>query len=426
MSAPTPSLHQDDNAELIERRRRFLAPTYTAFYDEPLHIVSGEGVWLTGTDGKRYLDAYNNVPSVGHSHPRVVAAIAEQARMLNTHTRYLSEPVVDLAERLLGTFPSHLRQVIFTCTGSESNDLAIRIAREASGGSGVVVTRFAYHGTTLATAELSPAERGIEVPDHHRLVSPPDTFADSGRHAAQFAEAVRAAFADMMSRGTRPAAFLFDSAFSSDGIYFPAPEVMRSAVEAARDAGAIIVADEVQSGFGRLGEAMWGFETYGIRPDIVTLGKPMGAGHPIGGVVVTPEVIAPFAERYGYFNTYAGNPVAAAAALAVLDVLAEEQLQHNAHDVGAHARSLIGELQGRHPGIADVRGKGLYIGVELARVTAAAVANEMCRRGVLISSCGPHRNVLKVRPPLHFSRANAEQLADTLAAVLSHLALNAA
>ncbi len=208
---------------------------------------------------------------------------------------------------------------------------------------------------------------------------------------------------------------------------------MRSAVEEARKVGAIIIADEVQTGFGQLGEAMWGFETYGIRPDIVTLGKPMGAGHPIGGVVMTPEVIAPFAERCGYFNTYAGNPVAAAAATAVLDVIAEEQLQRNARDVGAYARSLIGELQGRYSQIADVRGKGLYLGVELAEGTAsrnpfaAAVANEMCRRGVLISSCGPNRNVLKIRPPLPFSRANAEQLTDTLAAALTHLAaLNAA
>lgn len=412
---------------LIDRRKRAMGPVYATFYDVPLHLVRGEGVWLEGADGRRYLDAYNNVPSVGHCHPKVVAALATQAGLLNTHTRYLTEPVIELAEKLLGTLPDHLEHVMFTCSGSESNDLALRIAMEASGGRGVVITRLAYHGNSLATVELSPAERGVHVPDHHRAVDAPDTFTNSGEGARNFAKAVAQAFADMAAKGTRPAALLIDSAFSSDGIYFPQAEAVQGAVDAARAVGAIVIADEVQSGFGRLGDAMWGFEVHGFRPDIVTLGKPMGAGHPVGGVVVTPDVVAPFTARFGYFNTFGGNPVSAAAASAVLDVIAEEGLQGNARDVGGYMRSLLLEVARQHSAIADIRSLGLYAGVELGGEgqhggdIARRVVNEMCRRGVLISLCGRDANVLKIRPPLPFSRSNAEQLAQTLAATLSSL-----
>lgn len=429
MSKPELSQSSSNAApSLIERRRRAMGPVYATFYDVPLHLVRGKGVWLEGADGRRYLDAYNNVPSVGHCHPRVVAALAAQAGRLNTHTRYLTEPVIELAEKLLGTLPDHLEHAMFTCSGSESNDLALRIAMEASGGRGVVITRFAYHGNSLATVELSPAERGVRLPDHHRAVDAPDTFTNAGQGARTFARSVAEAFADMAAQGTRPAALLIDSAFSSDGIYFPPREAVQGAVDAARAAGAVVIADEVQSGFGRLGDAMWGFEVHGFRPDIVTLGKPMGAGHPVGAVVVTPEIVAPFTARFGYFNTFGGNPVSAAAAIAVLDAIADEGLLDNARDAGGHMLSLLSEVARQHAAIVNIRSRGLYTGVELAgderrggADVARRVVNEMCRRGVLISLCGPNANVLKIRPPLPFSRSNAEQLAQTLAATLSSL-----
>jgi 4-aminobutyrate aminotransferase-like enzyme len=423
-TSETPRAAADATA-LMERRRRAMGPVYATFYDEPLHLVRGEGVWLEGADGRRYLDAYNNVPSVGHCHPRVVAALSRQAARLNTHTRYLTGPVVGLAEKLLATLPAPLAHAMFTCSGSESNDLALRIAMEASGGTGVVITRFAYHGNSLATVELSPAERGVQVPERHRLVDAPDTFTDGGKGARDFAGSVARAFADMVAKGIRPAALLIDSAFSSDGIYFPEQAAIQGAVDAARAAGAVIIADEVQSGFARLGDAMWGFQLHGFRPDIVTMGKPMGAGHPVGCVVVTPEVVAPFTARFGYFNTFGGNPVSAAAAGAVLDVIADEGLQRNAREVGGHVETLLRQVAARHPAMVDVRCRGLYTGVELWRDgrpdggLGRQVMNEMRRLGVLISLSGPDGNILKIRPPLPFSRSNAEQLAETLARAMS-------
>ncbi|RUZ84767.1 aspartate aminotransferase family protein [Mesorhizobium sp. M7A.F.Ca.US.003.02.2.1] len=414
---------------LLERRARLLGPTYRAFYRNPIHLVRGSGVWLYDAQGRKFLDAYNNVASVGHCHPRVVEALSRQAATLNTHTRYLSEIILDYAEKLLGTVPVHLGHAMFTCTGSEANDLAIRIAQHSSGGTGVIITDFAYHGATIATAQLSPAAVGAKgVPAHHRTVAAPDTFRDHGRAAHDFAGNVAAAIEDMRAKGIQPAALLLDSAFSSDGIFFPDAAVMREAADHVKKAGGIVIADEVQSGFGRLGQGMWGFANYGIEPDIVTMGKPIGDGHPMGAVLVRPQLVASFGSNAGYFNTFGGNPVAAAVGLAVLDVIEGEGLIENARNVGAYTSELLRALQGRHGAVADVRHNGLYFGVELtadgdealAATKTSAVVEAMREDGVLISSCGPRGNVLKIRPPLPFARDNAEQLAETLDRALSN------
>ncbi|AMX99277.1 aspartate aminotransferase family protein [Mesorhizobium ciceri] len=414
---------------LLERRARLLGPTYRAFYRNPIHLVRGSGVWLYDAQGRKFLDAYNNVASVGHCHPRVVEALSRQAATLNTHTRYLSEIILDYAEKLLGTVPVHLGHAMFTCTGSEANDLAIRIAQHSSGGTGVIITDFAYHGATIATAQLSPAAVGAKgVPAHHRTVAAPDTFRDHGRAAHDFAGNVAAAIEDMRAKGIKPAALLLDSAFSSDGIFFPDAKVMREAADHVKKAGGIVIADEVQSGFGRLGQGMWGFANYGIEPDIVTMGKPIGDGHPMGAVLVRPQLVASFGSNTGYFNTFGGNPVAAAVGLAVLDVIEGEGLIENARNVGAYTSELLRALQGRHGAVADVRHNGLYFGVELtadgdeavAATKTSAVVEAMREDGVLISSCGPRGNVLKIRPPLPFARDNAEQLAETLDRALSN------
>lgn len=412
---------------LLERRARLLGPTYRAFYRSPIHLVRGSGVWLYDAQGRKYLDAYNNVASVGHCHPRVVEALSGQAATLNTHTRYLSEIILDYAERLLGTLPSHLGHAMFTCTGSEANDLAIRIAQHSTGNTGVIITDFAYHGATIATAQLSPAAVGAAgVPARHRAVAAPDTFRDGGRAAYDFARNVASAIEDMRAQNIRPAALLLDSAFSSDGIFFPNASVMREAADHVRKAGGIVIADEVQSGFGRLGQGMWGFANYGLAPDIVTMGKPIGDGHPMGAVIVRPQLVSSFGSNTGYFNTFGGNPVAAAVGIAVLDVIEGEGLIENARTVGAYTGELLRALQGRHGMVADVRQNGLYFGVELTEdeATAAAktssVVEAMREDGVLISSCGPRGNVLKIRPPLPFARDNAEQLAEALDRALSN------
>ena len=413
--------------DLAVRRRRALGPTYHAFYREPVHLVRGEGVWLFDADGNRFLDGYNNVASVGHCHPHVVAALARQASLLNTHTRYLSELIVEYAERLLATCPPALGHALFTCTGSEANDLAVRIACHATGGVGVIVTRTAYHGATLATAAISPSAGGSSVVTRgNRVIPAPDTYRRGGADAREFAGNLRAAIDEMSREGIKPAALMFDTAFSSDGIFFPPAAVLRDAAAVIRAAGGLFIADEVQAGFGRLGSAMWGFQRAGLEPDIVTLGKPMGDGHPIGAAMVRPELVADFGTETGYFNTFGGNPVSAAVGMAVLDVMERENLIDNANRVGGYLRDGLGALARRHALIGDVRGAGLCIGVELPAGSAASmVVNGLRQRRVLISSCGPGGNVLKIRPPLPFSRDNADQLLDALDETLSDPSLHA-
>jgi 4-aminobutyrate aminotransferase-like enzyme len=417
-----------EDAALIARRSHVLGPAYRLFYETPVHFVRGEGVWLYDTAGNAYLDAYNNVVSVGHCNPRVVEAIARQAGILNTHTRYLSEGVVAYSERLLSHFPSELSHVMFCCTGSEANDLALRIAKSRTGGTGFIVTELAYHGGTDLVSGLSPSF-GAFVPlgKHVRTVPAPDPArAPAGGLAEHFAQGVRAAIADLLRHGVRPAALLTDTIFSSDGVFADPPGFLVPAVEAVRAAGGLFIADEVQAGFGRTGDAMWGFERHTLVPDIVTMGKPMGNGHPIAGVVLKPDVVAEFGARSRYFNTFGGNPVSCAAGMAVLDVIADQGLVANARAIGQYLRARIAGL--KHDAIVDVRGAGLFVGVEIAAGDTARsaeatgrIVNGMRERRVLISATGPRANVLKIRPPLIFTRENADQLADALGASLAAL-----
>ena len=417
---------------LVERRARVLGPAYRLFYETPLHPVRGEGVWLYDADGKRYLDAYNNVASVGHCHPHVVEAIARQAGVLNTHTRYLHEGVLDYAERLLATMPAELGHAMFTCTGSEANDLAMRIARAHTKAEGLIVTRFAYHGVTASIAEASPSlGKFVQLGDAVRTVPAPDSYRiapeDQGR---AFANGVREAIADLNAHGMRPAALMVDTVFSSDGIFTDPPGFMAEAVEAVRDAGGVFIADEVQPGLGRTGDAFWGFQRHGVVPDIVTMGKPLGAGHPLAGLAVRPEVLAAFGRECRYFNTFGGNPVSMAAGMAVLDVVEREGLMANAQRVGSYLRARIAKLAERHALIGDVRGAGLFVGVELvtdrqARTPATAetarIVNGLRERQVLLSATSENANTLKIRPPLVFTEAHADLLVETLDQVLAGL-----
>ncbi|MDR8728041.1 aspartate aminotransferase family protein [Burkholderia pseudomultivorans] len=425
---PAQAARLDEHARaLVERRARVLGPAYRLFYETPLHIVRGEGVWLYDSAGRAYLDAYNNVASVGHCRPEVVEAIARQAATLNSHTRYLHDGILDYAERLLRTLPDALSQAMFTCTGSEANDLALRIAKQYTGGTGVIVTRLAYHGVTAAVSEISPSlGRQVPLGLHVRTVAPPDTYLDGEDGVgARFARDVQRAIDDLTRHGIRPAALIVDTIFSSDGVFADPCGFLQDAVAAIRHAGGIFIADEVQAGFARTGSKMWGFERHGVTPDLVTMGKPMGNGHPIAGLAARPDVLERFGRETRYFNTFGGNPVSCAAASATLDVIEQDGLQANAARIGAYLRQGFRTLARKHALIGDVRGDGLFLGVELVRdrTTKTAADDEaqrvvdlMREHGVLISSTGIRGNVLKIRPLLPFTQAHADLLlgaADT-------------
>ena len=408
--------------DLIARRHRLLGPAYRLFYEQPVQFVRGDGVWLYDPAGDAYLDAYNNVACVGHCHPHVIQAIARQAALLNTHTRYLDETVLDYAEKLLATFPTEIGHIMFTCTGSEANDLALRVARACTGGTGFVVTETAYHGVTSALAELSPSLGLPAARDSHvRLVPAPRPAGDDT--GAIFARGVGDALDDMKKNGIRPAALLVDTIFSSDGVFADPAGFLRPAVEAVRAAGGLFIADEVQAGFGRTGEQMWGFARHDLVPDLVTMGKPMGNGHPVAGMAARPDLLKEFGARSRYFNTFGGNAVSAAAGIAVLEVIHSEGLVENARRTGAYLIERLRRLQARHELIAEVRGAGLFIGLELRRggitgtpatAEAARIVNALREQRVLISASGPHANVLKIRPPLVFGADHADMLVERL------------
>lgn len=405
--------------DAVQRRLRSFGSASVLFYQEPLRMERADGVWMFDTEGRRYLDLYNNVPSVGHSHPRVVEAIRRQVGLLNTHTRYLSDVVDTYAERLLATFPPDIDQLVLTCTGSEANDLALRIAKLATGRAGFIVTETAYHGNTAAVTDVSPSSRpGQPLPPHVRTVSAPDAFrAAGGDLGKSFAADVGRAIAELEQSGVGFAGLLVDTIFSSDGVYADPPGFLAPAVQLVHEKQGLFIADEVQPGFGRTGAALWGFARHGVVPDIVTMGKPMGNGFPMGGVATRAVLLDRFAAETKYFNTFGGNPVAAAAGLAVLEVIADEGLINNAQEIGGHLMNGLREIGNRHIQIGDVRGSGLFIGLELvhdrdtrtpAPDVASEVINRLRYRGILIGAAGPFGNTLKIRPPLCFTKDNAD------------------
>ena len=416
----------------IERRTRLLGPAYRLFYGNPVEVVRALGVHLYDSSGQEYLDAYNNVVSVGHSHPRVVKAISDQLQTLCTHTRYLHDGILNYAEDLLGTFGGGIGHLMLTCTGSEANDLALRIAKHHTGKKGIIITSEAYHGNSDLTAGLSPSLGEFSaLGTWVRRVPSPDSYRIEPEHMGRWLAAhVAQQIADLERRGEGVAAFIADSLFSSDGIFSDPTHLLAPVAEVVRKAGGLFIADEVQSGFGRSGEKLWGYQRHGVQPDIVTLGKPMGNGFPVAAVALKPEVVSRFGQDTRYFNTFGGNTVAVAAAQATFDVLREEGLMENADRVGRFIRTGLQELATRHDWIGDVRGAGLYIGVELVRdratkepdpQTALALVNGLRERRVLISATGFHANTLKIRPPLVFSESDASRLLTEMDAVFKAL-----
>jgi 4-aminobutyrate aminotransferase-like enzyme len=425
--------------EILRLRERYLGRALSFAYQEPLKIVRGEGQYLFDDEGRAYLDCVNNVCHIGHCHPRVVDAAAGQMAILNTNTRYLHDHLVEYARRLTETMPGALEVCFFVCSGSEANELALRLARSATGRRDVIVVESAYHGNTTGLIEISPYKfdgpGGEGRPAHVRVAAMPDGYRGTYRYgdaeiATKYAAAVADEIAGVRADGREIAAFFCESMLGCAGQIVLPDGYLHEAYGHVRKAGGVCVADEVQVGFGRVGSNFWAFETQGVVPDIVTLGKPIGNGHPIGAVVTTRSLAEAADTGMEYFNTFGGNPVSCAVALAVLDVIEEEGLQAHAAEVGAHLKSSLMSLAKRHPVIGDVRGLGLFLGIELVRepesltpaTRGAAEAIELMKgRGVLLSTDGPFANVLKIKPPLVFSRENADELVAGLDEVLGEV-----
>ena len=415
--------------DFIDRRDRLLGPAYRLFYENPVEFSHASGVFMYDSDGNEYLDAYNNVVSVGHCHPHVNAAIATQMDTLCTHTRYMQDGILHFAEKLLATFEENIGHLMFTCTGSEANDLALRMAKYHTGHEGIIVTSEAYHGNSELTSGFSPSMgENSRLGTWVRRVPAPDTYrVETGDMGEWLAAQVSDQILDLKRRGQGLAAFVADSLFTSDGIFPNEPGMLEPVIAVVRSAGGVFVADEVQSGFARTGSRMWGYQRHGVIPDIISLGKPMGNGYPVAGIALRPELASRFGYDMRYFNTFGGNTVAMAAANATLEVVQSENLMANANQVGAIMLSGLRDLMQEDERIGDVRGTGLYLGVEMVKdretrepngPLALALVNEMRRRRVLISATSYNANVLKVRPPLIFTAANADQFLTELKAAL--------
>ncbi|MFN8496819.1 MAG: aminotransferase class III-fold pyridoxal phosphate-dependent enzyme [Anaerolineae bacterium] len=424
-----------DTAQITAIRAQALGPSLSTSYDKPLHIVRGWMQYLYDAEGRKYLDAVNNVPHVGHSHPKVVRAGQRQMAVLNTNTRYLHANLARYMERLTATLPDPLRVCYFVTSGSEANELALRIARTVTGHDDTIVVEVGYHGNTTGLIDVSPYKHdgpgGRGAPSHVRAAPIPDVYRGLYRRDDPAAGAKYAAhvgeIAAEMSRDGGVAAFIAESAMGTGGQIILPDGYLAAAYRHVRAAGGLCIADEVQVGFGRSGDHFWMFETQGVVPDIVTLGKPIGNGHPMGAVITTPAIAQAFANGMEYFNTFGGNPVSCAIGLAVLDVIEAEGLQARARDVGRHLLAGLRPLLARHPIVGDVRGHGMFVGVELVRdretlapaaAEAAYAANRLRERGILLSTDGPDHNVLKIKPPLVFDEGDADCLVAELDRVL--------
>lgn len=416
--------------DLIDRRQAVLGPNVPTFYEEPVHLIKGEGVWVWDKDGQRYLDCYNNVPHVGHCHPHVVEAISVQAQKLNTHTRYLHEGIVDYGERLTAKFQTELNQIIMVCSGSEANDIALRMAQAATGKTGIIATDNTYHGNTMAVSQLSSRKPPIGgYAANVRHVPAPDTLRPIGgdykSQANAFAKEIQTAINDLETSGYGFSGFLFCPTFANEGLPDLPKNFMAPAAQVIKAAGGILISDEVQPGFGRTGDNWWGHEWLKLSPDVVTLGKPMANGHPVAAVVAKENIMADFRNAFGYFNTFGGNPVSCAAAAATLDVIEQDGLVENSRHVG---KEFLEQLQTiKHEVIANIRGRGLFIALELefngfaSEKSAERIVEYARNNGMLMGRTGRNRNILKLRPPMPFSTQNAEQATTILNAAFDNL-----
>ena len=428
----TPETGETD--ALLARRHNLLGEHLMLFYDKPVHVERGRGPWLYDANGRAMLDGYNNVPTVGHSHPHVARAVARQMAALATNTRYLYQVIVDYAEQLADTFPGGLGACLFVNSGSEANDVAWQISRFLTGKRGGIIMEDAYHGITESLTAFSP-HHGKALEPHMRALLAPDPYRGVYREgepdlAAKYAADADRAIAELDEAGLGTACIMIDTSFLSNGVPEVPKDYLRLVTEKVRAAGGVFIADEVQFGFGRPGTHMWGFESHGAQPDIVTLGKPVGNGIPLGVVVTTPEIRDAFGKATGLFSTFGGNPVACAAGSAVLDVIAREGLVERARTTGEYLREGLRGLMNKHPLIGDVRGRGLVAGVDIvkdresrapARAEMERIMNRMRELGVLTGQEGHFGNIFKIRPNLSFQPEHADILIGVMNQALSEM-----
>jgi 4-aminobutyrate aminotransferase-like enzyme len=424
-------------AETLANRRRLLGRNLSIAYKNPVKVVRGEMQYLFDEDGRRFLDAYNNVAHVGHCHPRVVEAGQRQMALLNTNTRYLHDHILAFSDRLIATLPESLNTCFFVNSGSEANELALRLSRTHTGAIDLIVLDHAYHGNTTTMIDISPYKHdgpgGNGPPSWVHKVPLPDLYRGSYRNAGpdvarKYSQHVVAAIDFLKSSNKQLCGFIAESLPSVGGqIAFP-ENYLAQVYSAVRAAGGICIADEVQTGYGRIGTNFWGFERYGVVPDIVVLGKPIGNGHPLGAVITTKEIASSFDNGMEFFSTFGGNTVSTAVGISVLEVVLDEQLQTHAERTGEQLLVELRKLMTRHSCIGDVRGSGFFIGLELvkdretiepATDLADLVVNEMRERGILLGTDGPFHNVIKIRPPMPFSLGDVGELIVNLDQVLS-------
>jgi 4-aminobutyrate aminotransferase-like enzyme len=410
-----------DNSSTLDRHRRVFGDGAPLFYDEPVEVVRGEGVWLFDSDGRRYLDAYNNVPCVGHANPRVVAAVSQQMATLQVHSRYVHGVVVGYAERLAALHANPLSSLVFACSGTEADEVAMSMARLTTGNRGFITTEAAYHGNNSDVGRLNDiagrAAAGKAVDSEVRGVALPDG-------SRRFVQGVAAAIRSLDEAGIGVAAVLMCSILANEGLPPLAEGEMAEVADLVRGAGGLMIADEVQAGFARSGR-WWGYEFSGFQPDIAVMGKPMGAGIPFSGVVAAPEVVDRFRSSTRYFNTFAATPVQAAAGMAVIDVIEDEGLLAQTTQVGRHLADGLRSI-GSTDRLGEVRNAGLFVGADWLDADGApdgqgarAIVNAARQAGALIGRDGPHGHVLKLRPPLVFSAADADRLLEIMASVLA-------
>lgn len=421
--------------DLVERREKCMGSSYRLFYKRPLNLVEGKGEFMWDESGNKYLDMYNNIPSMGHSHPAVVEAVYDQMKKINTHTRYLHENIIRYSERLLSLMPKEIDRVMFMCSGSEANDLALRICSAYTGGTGILISQEAYHGNTQLVSAISPSIGGDQkLLEGVRLVPTPDYYRQGKsdeEFTAWYCSEIQKQIDDMKAHGIKLSCFIADSIFSSDGVHPNPKGFLKAAVDVVHRNGGLFIGDEVQPGFCRTGDAFWGFMRHGIIPDLVTMGKPMANGIPCSGLAGRHEILEAFSEKFPYFNTFAGNPVSMAAANAVLDVIEREGILEHTKQVGSELLAALKEVQSAHSSIVgDARGAGLFLGFELVSdpikktpspEMTQILINKMYERKVLTSNAGPYGNVLKIRPPLVFKSEDISWFAGALDESLSEI-----
>lgn len=429
---------KDSTRDILDRRARHVPRNLSILYPhDPIHVVRAQGQFLYDDVGVEYLDCMNNVPQVGHSHPRLAEVAARQLRAVNTNTRFLYEPLVDFADRLSELAPASLEVCYFTNSGSEANELALRLAHAYTQKHGVVALSGAYHGTTTALIDISPYKfdgpGGNGRPEHVQIAPAPDPYRGPYRgssSAADYAREIDQAMVRADEAGHQAALLIAEPMLGTGGQIVPPPNYLPAAYAAARKHGALVVADEIQVGLGRVGTDFWASSALGATPDILTLGKPIGNGYPLGAVVATREVADAFDNGMEYFNTFGGSPLSCSIGLEVLNILRDEELPARAASVGRYFINGFGDLMGSHPCIGDVRGLGLFIGVEFvtdpvsrepATALARALVAELREQHILMSTDGVDDNVLKIKPPLVFNRHDVDRVLEAVDSILQRI-----